>query len=106
MSKRTPKDRWPIHGGDAATYQLTPPAGYETATDWRLQFRAAPLPAAGTVLTPAVDTSQLGDDPAIVQFDFAEGVVQSSHDGFEGDIECSLGTLLTVVLQVEDDWTL
>lgn len=105
MSNRTPRDHWPIHGGDPATYTITPPTGYETATDWRLTFRAAPLPYAKGVLTPAVDTSALGDDPAIVAFSFDPDVVEVQHDGYEGDVECSLGTLLTIILKVEDDWT-
>ncbi len=105
MSGRTSKDHWPTHAGDLAVYLLTPPTGYEVATDWRLQFRAAPLPAPGPALTLDVDESRLVEDPPIVTFTAPVGLIEAVHDGWEGDVQCSMGTLLTVTLKVEDDWT-
>jgi hypothetical protein len=108
VATKTKRDRWPLHANDAATYRITPPDGYEEATDWRLQFRATPLPDSGlpsVALEPTPDESGLTDDPASVAFSFDENVVKSKHDGWRGDVQCSFGTLLTIELRVEDDWT-
>lgn len=104
-STKTPIDKWRTHAGDPASYTLELPARFSTATDWRLEFRHIRLPNPGPFVAMTPDISGLGNDPPTVVFRVTPGTFQSIHDGWTGDIQCSLGTQLTIELTVEDDWT-